>query len=205
MGERDGVQRFKACGVQECERLVGDKGARGYCPPHYHRLMKYGDPTFVPARKPRRMHCDVEGCKRVFKARGLCELHYERLMRIGSVDLYEPSDEERFWEKVNKRGGDDCWEWQASRHPRGHGYFMWNGKVSYAHRYSLELYLGRPVKQQALHHCDNPPCVNPKHLYEGSPLLNVDDAISRGRVRNQFGKWERTISVSPRSQTGEEA
>ncbi len=199
MGERDGIQRFQTCGVQECKRLVGEKGARGYCSRHYHRLMKYGNPTFVPERKRRRMHCDIKGCKGVFQARGLCGMHYTRFMKTGTTDLVEPTDEERFWAKVDKGGDDECWEWQASRHPVGHGYFMWNDKVSYAHRYSLELHLGRPVKEHALHRCDNPPCVNPNHLYEGNQLLNMDDAISRGRMRNQFGRWERTITKSPRA------
>lgn len=53
----------------------------------------------------------------------------------------------------------------------------------YASRVALRSKLGRPITpgMQALHTCDNPPCVNPEHLYEGTPKQNTHDMISRGR------------------------
>jgi hypothetical protein len=52
-----------------------------------------------------------------------------------------------------------------------------------AHRWSLEQRLGReiPADKMALHHCDNRPCVNPDHLYEGAHLDNERDKDARGR------------------------
>jgi len=59
-----------------------------------------------------------------------------------------------------------------------------------AHRAVLAEKLGRPVEGHALHHCDTPPCIAPRHLYEGSPQDNADDARERGRSRG--GRWDQT-------------
>lgn len=55
----------------------------------------------------------------------------------------------------------------------------------YAHREALEQKLGRPIKPGygALHHCDNPPCIEPVHLFEGTNADNVHDMIAKGRSR----------------------
>lgn len=57
------------------------------------------------------------------------------------------------------------------------------GRTVGAHRYALELHLGRPLVGWALHACDNPPCCNPNpgHLYEGDHDRNVVDKVTRGR------------------------
>ena len=59
-----------------------------------------------------------------------------------------------------------------------------------AHRLALERKLGRPIKKNrmACHHCDNPRCVNPSHLYEGTIKSNWKDAIRRGRIPSK-GRW----------------
>ena len=89
---------------------------------------------------------------------------------------------ERFWENVDVRGENDCWEWQASRTTAGYGVIYWNGENTYTHRLSLE-FDNRPVSSRfhACHTCDNPPCVNPKHLFVGSPRGNMLDKVAKGR------------------------
>jgi hypothetical protein len=66
-----------------------------------------------------------------------------------------------------------------------------------AHRAALAERLGRPVVGFALHHCDNPPCVNPDHLYEGSAADNMADASRRGRTRGRFSYVETCVHGHP--------
>ena len=70
-----------------------------------------------------------------------------------------------------------------------------------AHRAALAEKLGRPVEGHALHHCDNPPCIAPRHLYEGSPQNNADDAVARGRARG--GRWNQTACSQGHELTGD--
>jgi hypothetical protein len=88
----------------------------------------------------------------------------------------------RFWKSINKKGINECWEWQACRLPGGYGRYLWDGKTQYTHIISLEIKLGRKVKLNALHTCDNPPCCNPNHLYEGTMADNARDRDERGRA-----------------------
>lgn len=90
---------------------------------------------------------------------------------------------ERFWEKVAK--GDGCWEWQGARHAKGYGQFLTDTQ-SKAHRFSWELHFGPiPDGMQVCHHCDNPPCVRPDHLFLGTNQDNVDDAYAKGHFFNR--------------------
>lgn len=76
-----------------------------------------------------------------------------------------------------------CIPWMGARRNEGHGMFRAVAGESMigAHRYALERALGRPLLpgMQALHHCDNPPCCNPGHLYEGTNGDNMRDRRER--------------------------
>ena len=107
----------------------------------------------------------------------------DRIARFGPVPV---SAEERFWEKVEKSEG--CWLWTGTC-SRGYGNLrvgsLANGtrrKVT-AHRFSFELHNGKPAEGHVCHHCDNPLCVRPDHLYDGTPADNSRDAKVRGRLR----------------------
>lgn len=93
-------------------------------------------------------------------------------------------DRKRFWDKVKK--SDDpygCWEWQTSRTNDGYGVFTLNGKLVRSHRVSWVLTYGLiPSGMCILHHCDNPKCVNPSHLFLGTFKDNTMDMHKKGRA-----------------------
>lgn len=80
----------------------------------------------------------------------------------------------------------DCWFWIGSYWPSGYGYIRYteNGKIRHqpAHRYIYELYKEKiPKELDACHTCDNPSCVNPEHIWPGTPSDNMKDAYRKGR------------------------
>ena len=97
--------------------------------------------------------------------------------------------EVRFWAKVDKGEPDECWNWMGALNNYGCARFWVSGStVVYASRYSYELHNGAiPTGMQVCHHCDNPACVNPAHLWLGTNMDNVDDKMLKGRG-NQSGK-----------------
>lgn len=92
---------------------------------------------------------------------------------------------ERFWAKVNKT--DTCWIWTGSKRNKGYGAFVWRDETSRviqgrSHRFVYELLVGAiPKGMMVLHQCDNPACVNPKHLFLGTNQDNVTDMCRKGR------------------------
>ncbi len=89
-------------------------------------------------------------------------------------------DATRFWSYVEKTDG--CWIWKSDD-IRGYGRFFTQGKAVFAHRFSYELANGIKVPRDrvVMHKCDNPQCVRPDHLEEGSFADNVHDCIAKGR------------------------
>lgn len=122
--------------------------------------------------------------------------------------------EMRFERKI-ERGAtpDDCWIWHGNRNQAGYGQFRvgrtGNGPVISVHRWAYEYFVGPiPAGKWICHHCDNPRCANPRHLYAGDPWENVSDCKERvrraktyafgGRVNKLTDDQVRAIRVDQR-------
>lgn len=110
---------------------------------------------------------------------------------------------DRFWNKVEKT--DLCWLWQGGRHPDGYGIYKVNGQAWQAHRFSSLLDGRNPKGWCVCHHCDNPACVRPSHLFLGTHKDNMRDMMAKGRNRqpkgeqNGFSKLTADIVISIRN------
>ncbi len=105
-----------------------------------------------------------------------------------SIPTLTESDLARFWSKVDKRGPDDCWEWTAYTNPGGYGMFGIGKSVYLAHRVSYALANSDPGDLNVNHTCDNPPCVNPAHLWFGTQQENISDMIVKDRQIHAIGE-----------------
>jgi len=95
----------------------------------------------------------------------------------------------RFWDKVNKKAENECWEWLASKTGWGYGTFWYKNRNESASRFSWELHNGKiPEGMLALHKCDNPPCVNPEHLFLGTHKDNALDKQRKNRGNQMCGE-----------------
>lgn len=104
---------------------------------------------------------------------------YHKYTPNGSRNQRLKTIEERFWEKVDKSG--DCWLWLGQTNG-GYGVISCNGKDKYAHRVSWQIHNGNiPGDILVLHTCDNPPCVNPDHLWLGTDADNTNDKVKKNR------------------------
>ena len=99
------------------------------------------------------------------------------------------SDFVRFLQFVEISESHDCWEWQGNCPGGRHGHFALGPKTVKAHRWIFEL-LNGPIQDGLVirHKCDNPKCVNPLHLEQGTLSDNTRDAVKRGRWPDRSGE-----------------
>lgn len=93
----------------------------------------------------------------------------------------------RFWSKVDKNGAGGCWVWLRSKDRNGYGRFSARAirrSPMLAHRVAWFLWYGKLPVKGLMHLCDNPSCVNPAHLREGTQKENMWDASVKGRCRS---------------------
>lgn len=104
---------------------------------------------------------------------------------------------ERFAEKYEIDPDTGCWNWTGAKSSFGHGSLRVSGKSLGAHRISWELHCGEiPLKMEICHHCDNPKCVNPDHLFLGTHQDNIRDMATKGRGGKTRGEATNTAQLT---------
>lgn len=116
----------------------------------------------------------------------------------------------RYWSKVNVGSNSECWEWVGNKNACLYGMFSCvRGVPKYkseigAHRFIYQVYNGRIKKGYNIcHRCDNPSCVNPKHLFQATQNENIQDCKLKGRTRSAPGessplaklKWDQVVEI----------
>lgn len=108
--------------------------------------------------------------------------YIERLMDYG-LDLKRA---ESFASKLQPNSN-GCIEWKGHRQKQGYGTFKLYGKSELAHRVVAKVFHGESKKPCVCHTCDNPPCVNPDHLFWGTHSDNMIDMYKKKRATNSKG------------------
>lgn len=105
----------------------------------------------------------------------------KEITKIGEQDCI------RFWSHVDKSG--ECWVWTARKTTKGYGHFSYGGKNRRAHRFAWLITKGHiPNGLFVCHHCDNPSCVRPSHLFLGTHTDNMRDCAKKGRIKSTLIK-----------------
>ncbi len=105
---------------------------------------------------------------------------------IPKIIGFPSTDAERFEEKYIPEPNSGCWLWIGGCDSWGYGNITVNGRLVSAHRASWLLHRKEdPGAFWVLHRCDNPPCVNPEHLFLGDAIANARDRAAKGRNGDQ--------------------
>lgn len=110
-----------------------------------------------------------------------------RWMRHFANPNYEILFWGKFWSQIKILGLNECWPWLGSK-VLGYGHIFYHSKNWRSHRLAYKVMVGQVRDDvDVLHHCDNPPCCNPSHLFLGDQMLNNLDKEKKGRGNHVKG------------------
>jgi hypothetical protein len=128
--------------------------------------------------------CCEDGCAKPVASRERCESHYRARLRKGDR-VYR-----RKGQAASVRGPyEGCWEWQGSLNKTGYGITQIDNRKVLVHRaVYAAIYDDFDPLLFVLHHCDNPPCFRPDHLFLGTQADNMQDMSAKGRGSRRWLK-----------------
>jgi hypothetical protein len=141
--------------------------------------------------------CSVEGCGRTQRGprTPLCSRHYDRQRLRGTNEPSRCPPGVSIEEKLHWHGWDEvpgpldtpCWVTRVRKNKDGYGSLKHEGRYEGAHRWAYRAWNG-PIPEDKIlrHRCDNPPCINPRHLIPGSIADNMQDAVERGSFKRRI-------------------
>jgi hypothetical protein len=145
------------------------------------------------SRHPIRVERICETCKKVFLAiparvrKGFSRFCSKTCQHKSLVT----TTEFKFWKGIGRKTESGCILWKGRTTKR---YGTIEGGLR-AHRVSYELFIGPiPDGMCVLHRCDNPPCINPNHLFVGTHADNINDKVSKGRQSRGEKQWEAKLT-----------
>jgi hypothetical protein len=173
------------CSIEGCDR---PSRARGMCELHYGRVKRGRDPldpgqsrNRIYSRRPDRA---CETCGVIFTpADGQQVFCTRRCANARPESGRQRSTEADFWAKVGGPDENGCRIWQGAPMAGGYGQFVSGRKVKRAHQWSFYFAHGHWAEGWVLHRCGVKLCVNPDHLYDGTPQ---DNALDRARLGEDF-------------------
>jgi hypothetical protein len=169
----------QSCSIENCENKYAGKG---FCSKHYQKNKRLGDPL----AKKEKQFCSIENCENKYAGKGFCNKHYQKNKKYGEslagkTNSQNKAGTKEYISENSEIDINDCWVWKRSKN-KGYGQSGLKGKSIKAHRLSYLTFVGEiPNNLHVLHTCDNPTCVNPKHLFLGTNQDNMNDKVNKNR------------------------
>lgn len=173
----------RICKVDGCENFCHK--TKKICSMHNMRKYKYG--SYEIPIKEKIIKCKIEGCDHDrYRSYKLCLNHLVYWNKYKTFEGYDSHRNQKkldlIYKKITLDDVSGCFVWSGNKNKNGYGLIKYKGKRWLAHRLVYFLtHDHHPGELFVCHSCDRPICINPMHLWLGTPEDNTHDMINKGR------------------------